>query len=284
MAFQSLSEVIRRYGEVAERVNYREMNRFIAQIRSRWDPRSHEEEYRFDGWTNEGAFTKCIYTEAFYWCYRPEPIIDQDASDAEQDGQIQIKPSLSEIHDFIEKPLILPPLSEDRRREVLDNITIGMKRQAMASGITDTAILELPKDLEMLLSLVRGINAAGVPSETAHLRLVEDFEGIGGHGTMPDDILRCKGGFGYPNPIAAFRLGSCKEHRARDIYYVLSQWEDRTEITSDAKWQIWDIVNLQDDVYHSLAEWLEHETKAIEKTEGWPMKGVVVTHDRYPVL
>lgn len=300
---QNLPEVIRRYGEVAEMVNHREMKRFIAEVRSRWNPRPHGkayEDYRFDGWTSEGALTKCIYDQAFYSHDRPQPReIPPDASDAEWNEQVQIKPSLDEIVDFVAKPLILPPLYDIHKREMLETIKIGLKQQVRASEVDSTA-LELPKDLEILFSLVKGINGAGVPAETAYTSLVYPFKGnippnIGGSFTkMPYDVnIRRKGWepldaplrIVQPDrrvPIAALHLGGCEQHRS--IYYVLTQLDNSTAITSDAKWQIWDRILIEIEQYEDLAEWLEHETKMIEENDGETMmRELVVMHERYPV-
>ncbi|KAK4608922.1 hypothetical protein CLAFUR4_14520 [Fulvia fulva] len=101
----SLPEVIRHYSEVAEVVNHREMNRFIQDTRSRWDPPTHEKDYRFEGWTSEGALTKCIYQGVFWYHDRPQPVESWNASDAEIDRQIQIRPTLEEIINFVAKPI-----------------------------------------------------------------------------------------------------------------------------------------------------------------------------------
>lgn len=98
-----LPEVITNYGQVAKMVNHREMDRFIARVRSRWDPPSHEEEYRFKGWTSESAFTKCVYQLAFYSHDCPQPVVDPNgnATDAEVNEQVQTKPSLNEIMNYV---------------------------------------------------------------------------------------------------------------------------------------------------------------------------------------
>lgn len=289
---QTLPEVIRRYGEVAEIVNRREMDRFIAQVRSRWNPRSHEEEYRFEGWTDEGALTKCVYELAFYSQDRPEAIVDPNGSDAEVNEQVQIKPSLDEIMNYVAKPLIVPPVSEIERQKVLRNIKAGLEQQTIASGIDPTA-LELPEDLEILLSTVKGINGAGVPAETAYARLVYEFGGDYPPDKMPEEVylrgesifarsFQYKDGSGREVPIAAFKLGGCEQHRS--IYYVLTQNKGGTTITPQAKWQIWDRIDISLEQFSDLTEWLQFETKEIEETAGGGRRELVVEiSDRYPM-
>jgi hypothetical protein len=294
----SLPEVIRHYGEVAEMVNRREMNRFIAKIKSLWDPPSHEEEYRFDGWTSEGAFTKCIYDMALWAQDRPElPQPDESSTDAEWNEQVQIKPSLDEIHDFVPKPLILPPPSDVVIRKRLETIKINMKQQAMASGVTDVTALQLPEDLEVLLSTVNGINAAGVPSETVYTQLVYPSGPVKlpenppaepvelpknlPPSEMPMDVsIRREESYGRI-PIAALHFGGCTQHRS--IHYVLDHPVNNTEITPEAKWRIWDRINHSINQHDDLAEWLAHETKIIEEREGGAIREVVLMFDRYPM-
>ncbi|CZT24374.1 uncharacterized protein RCC_10099 [Ramularia collo-cygni] len=290
---QNLPEVIRNYEKVAEMVNRREMDRFIAQIRSRWDPPSHEEEDRFEGWTSEGVFTKCVYDMAFYSHDRPQPVIDPNGTDAEVNEQVQTKPSLDEIiMNYVQKPLILPPLSITERQKLLENIKTGMKQQVSASQIDPTA-LELPQDLDILLSMARGINGAGVPAETAYTKLIYEFGENFVPNKMPDEVrsrgesafLRASGyndGSGRKVPIAAFKLGGCEQHRS--VYYVLMQLKGRSKIHSDAEWQIWDRIDIEVEHFDNLADWLQHETKVIEEMEGGARRELVVeVSDRYPL-
>ncbi|EGP90812.1 uncharacterized protein MYCGRDRAFT_88601 [Zymoseptoria tritici IPO323] len=166
-----LPQVIRRYGEVAEAVNHREMRRSVEEIAHRWKPPPHEEEYRCEGWTHEGAFTKTIYQEALNFFGGSGSCHSPGATEAEVHEQIQISPSLEDLMDFVEEPLIEPPLSADRRKVLLENIKSGLKQQASSLGV-DATNLELPEDLDVLYSTVMGINAAGVPAETNFTQLV----------------------------------------------------------------------------------------------------------------
>ncbi|KAK4609719.1 hypothetical protein CLAFUR0_14517, partial [Fulvia fulva] len=237
---QDLRAIVQHYGEVAELTNRRRMERFIEEIRQRWRPYSHEEDYRQEDWTDEGAFTKCIFQEAFYG--HDQPKMDRSRSDlswAEVEGQIQSNPSLGEIMDFVRRPLT-GPQPESVRIEILGDLKEAMKRQLETSGIADTSKLELPSDLEVLFSVVDRIRQAGVPLETAYTQLVYSLGTHRGATDMPyyvslsrrrHDELYC--------PIAAFELGGGGQHRS--TYYVLGQPSDCTELTSSATWQIWDL-------------------------------------------
>lgn len=237
------------------------MNRFIAKLRL-LPPQ--QEDYYFDGWTSEGALTKRAYREAFYSSDWPEIQPNENSSDAEWNEQVQITPSLDEIHDFVRKPLVLPPLPEAHK--LLENIKFGMKQQAMASGVTDVTALQLPEDLEVLYSTVKGIIAAGVPTEHCYTTLVNASGLFYPPTEMSLDIsIYGKESFGK-TAIAALRLGGCEQHRS--IHYVLRQPVNDTEISPEARWQIWDRVDIEIAKYDNLADWLLNETKVIEETEG----------------
>lgn len=288
---EELARVIQRYGEVADMVNHREMKRFIQEIRQRWNPLPHEEDWRYEGWTDEGAFTRCIYTRAFYISALPEPDLNRpDITQAEEEGQVQFHPTLDEIMDYVDKPLAEPrPQSEIT--EMLNRQREAIQQQLRAAGFSATQASEakLPADIGMLFSITNGINGAGVPSETAYTSLVyPDFgqnygDGYFGSREMPDVVrIRAKShqqGRGEM-PIAAWQFGGCTQHRS--VYYVLSLPDGKTELSS-AKWKIWDLIDVEVNIYENLTEWLVHETEYVENESGGAAQELVVTYDRYPV-
>ncbi|KJX95799.1 hypothetical protein TI39_contig1039g00005 [Zymoseptoria brevis] len=253
-----LPEVIRRYAEVADAVNHREMRRFVEEIARRWRPPPHEEDYRHEGWTHEGAFTRCIYQEALRMsgggrCLAP------GATEAEVNEQIQIDPSLEDIMEFVDEPLMGPPLPADRRRLVLENIKSKLAQQAKKLGV-DASNLQLPKDLESLYSAVNGVNGAGVPSETCCLEVFLPRD----ERTRPTTChTRC------------FFVAT--------IYYVLTVPKRRAKIIPpEAKWMVWDQYHAERDEYNDLTAFLKHETRHVQESEGGARQEVVVFLDRYP--
>lgn len=195
---EELARVIHRYGEIADMVNHREMNRFIEEIRQRWKPGTHEEDWRYDGWTDEGAFTRCIYTEAFFDDAFPAPDPDTPGTtQAEQEGQVQFHPTIDEIMDHVDRPLA-EPLPQSEIAEKLDRQRRAIQEQLRAADFSATQASEakLPADIGPLFSITNGIKGAGVPTETADTSLVyRDFGSSRyfARPEMPDEVrMRAK--------------------------------------------------------------------------------------------
>ena len=112
-----LAATIQRYGQVAEAVNRREMERFIQEVRQKWDPEPPEGwEPRGEGYTDEGALALYIYCLAF----EQDPDRQGQLSEAEKLDQVSLQPPIHAFVDEIPKPLEPPPtVTEIRQRLVL---------------------------------------------------------------------------------------------------------------------------------------------------------------------
>jgi hypothetical protein len=207
-----------------------------------------------------------------------------DQIEAEKEDQRKLKPNLEDIITFVQRPLIMPPLSEDRSKRLLETFKAGIEQQAMASGVVDVTAMELPLDLEVLFSTVGGIYAAEVPSEIVYSQLIYAFQpGTNAQDMIPHRLSLIREDLKHPGdevPIAALHLGGCGQHRA--IYYVLSQMSSSKEISPAARWQIWDVRHYQIEHFQDLQDFLMQETEEIE-SEGPPVREIVVLHNRYPL-
>ena len=177
---RSIVDVICRYGETAESVNQREFKRFVEEIRQKWRPLSPTEEfwepgYRGKGWTEEGAFSLCVFAEVTGDCSnveRHEPLCE-----AEKKNQVLFRPLDTLLGDIVRGPLF-DPRPEDKIAAALSALLLGLKRQATNVMPSYSDSIELPMDFEELLRVTDGISGAGIPSETANTYLVSGIHGF----------------------------------------------------------------------------------------------------------
>ncbi|KAK5685428.1 hypothetical protein LTS10_003506 [Elasticomyces elasticus] len=108
-----LRNVIKRYGEVAEAVNRREMARFANFMRERWDPEAVDEwdgrwgptGCKGEGYTEAGGLALCIWKLGVR-DYEPER--QGQLCEAERRNQILLHPPIDAFADRIPKPLADP--------------------------------------------------------------------------------------------------------------------------------------------------------------------------------
>ncbi|KAK5690947.1 hypothetical protein LTR17_025817 [Elasticomyces elasticus] len=119
-----LKNAIKRYGEVADAVNRREMARFANFIRERWDPEGVDEwdgrwgpeGCKGEGYTEEGGLALCIWKLAFR-DYEPER--QGELCEAEQRNQILLHPPIDAFVYEIPKPLADPAPDIQKKFEEL---------------------------------------------------------------------------------------------------------------------------------------------------------------------
>ncbi|KAK4887984.1 hypothetical protein LTR27_013058 [Elasticomyces elasticus] len=119
-----LRNAIKRYGEVADAVNRREMARFANFIRERWNPEGVDEwdgrwgptGCKGEGYTEEGGLALCIWKLAFR-DYEPER--QGQLCEAERRNQILLHPPIDAFVDEIPKPLADPAPDIEKKFEEL---------------------------------------------------------------------------------------------------------------------------------------------------------------------
>lgn len=299
-----LKSIVARYGQVAKSVNRKEFNRFIAQIRDKWDPFINEEDsedtrpqnYRHPGWTEECAFAMCVYTQMF----DSKPLHPEGAvlCEAEEEGQVLFRPVESFIEDF--RGPLFEPCGEEEIGERLGFLRECLQKQFYGLMPGDHGIrVELPEDFRELMRLTDGVEAAGVPSETAHLHLVgsrkyhyadEHMPGEGGHSYESSERARWR--VDGIEAFAAWMLGNDRELWRR-IYYVLcressSEKQSKTDEGEEEEeaplgWKVIDRYDIEMDVYDNLSQFLQHATDHIEAIPGghWSQCPLDL-HDKYP--
>lgn len=226
----SLQTIIHRYAQVADEVNQKEFKRFTQEIRAKWHPLppaqdEWEEGYRGEGWTDEGAFTLCVYqlSTGSDKPHREEgPLCE-----AEKRNQVLFRrPLESLIDDYWKKPL-REPLLENEIVEGLARLRDGVQRQLSE----DAADVDLPEDFESLMRITNGVHGAGVPSETAYTVLVKP---LGAHSVeryMPGEGPNSSEGAevtfwrqdGF-TPFAAWKIGELREsasNRSRSTHTLV---------------------------------------------------------------
>lgn len=275
---EELTAVIQRYGEVADAVNRREMQRFIDEVKSKWHPESEDEaiEPRLDGYTDAGAFNLHIYQLVFEDPDPPRPTTDQPLCDAEKYNQVLFQPPLESLVDLIPKPLA-NPLPSDQATVKLEALEAALSRQ-QAEASASTQQVHLPEDFATLMASTNGVYGAGVPSETADLELVFPLERqCVEPGLFKHLAHRVRRNGEDHVPVAGWKIGGCIQHR--NIYYVLCQSPDAIS----RSWKIFDHVDTETDVHEDLTRFLRHETERVEKKPGGAMIGEVLIYDRYPI-
>jgi hypothetical protein len=149
------------------------VKKLVKAVRSNFTPREvnpepgyNEPFFQLEGYTTEGAMSKCVYLTAlhgreFSFDLGPNP------SAAELAGQIYYKPPESLIDAL---PLFGDPFSEqelsDHKNELIDHL----RRQAAISGISSS--FELPEDWFEFLRLKRELRGPGLPAFNNHWHVV----------------------------------------------------------------------------------------------------------------
>ncbi|KAK4609710.1 hypothetical protein CLAFUR0_14518 [Fulvia fulva] len=271
-----MEDVIHRYEEVAESVNQREFKRFVEEIRQKWHPLPPVEEfwepgYRGEGWTEDGAFARCVYAEATG--FAPDIQREEPLCEAEKKNQVLFRPLDSLLNDIIRGPLY-DPKPEDKISKALSALLSGLQRQATDTASSEPISLELPRDSQKLLRITDGIQGAGLPSETANTDLVSGIDGL-------EQGLRHSFNNMWSDDWTVFtswELGCCTQHR--QIHYVLCR--DARNDAVPIAWKVFDNTADHLDVYDSLAQFLEHQTVHIEQTPGGHKQELALYSDTYP--
>ena len=170
---QDLHDIVQRYAEVAQKVNRREMKRFIEYIEERWAPDPNDI-WPEDGYTDAGAFALCVWDEAFR-ARSPPPNPGHEPCDAERAKQVLLHVPLESFADWAHSPLTNPQ-PDDEIAKRLGLLKAFLQGQLDASKTRLAAPLEIPADFATLMSITDGMGGLGVPSETDSLMLVYPLE------------------------------------------------------------------------------------------------------------
>lgn len=274
--YDELPAVIKRYGEVADAVNRREMQRFIDEVMSKWHPETEDEaiEPHLDGYTDAGAFNLHIYQLAFGDVDPPRPT-DRPLCDAENGNQVLLQPPVESLVDLIPKPLADPSPSNEVTVK-LEALETALRKQAEASRSMQKVYL--PQDFATLMTSTNGVVGAGVPSETAHLELIFPLERQDVKPGVLEHLAFWVRSRGQGTPIAAWKIGACIQHR--NIYYVLCQSADAVS----PSWKIFNHVDVEIDVHEDLTRFIRHEIERVEKRPGGAIMGEILIYDSYPIF
>ncbi|KAK4948832.1 hypothetical protein LTR10_012205 [Elasticomyces elasticus] len=274
---QDLAAIIQRYGQVANAVNQREMERLIEEVRQKWatnPPPEVEHLYkRGEGWTEEGAFALCIRDIAGLWI----PDRQGQRCEAEEMDQVLLHVPVDELVNEIPAPLADPaPLDKMVEKAVL--LRAQLQTQSDQSASSNTRNIELPEDFKELMSVTNGINGAGVPAVTDQTVLVHSLNNQRAGPTSLEYISDSLKRRGYVAQ-AGWELGSSHQHR--QIYYVSCHKTNDTDDANDS-WRIFDRADVNIDMYESLAHFLQHETAYVEENPGGAQQNYMVVRDCYP--
>ncbi|KAK5675698.1 hypothetical protein LTS10_011798 [Elasticomyces elasticus] len=273
---EDLATIIQRYGRVAEAVNRREMERFTEEVRQMWASNPPEEEDwdpRGEGYTDEGAFTLCVYKLAFLG----SPERQGQLCEAEEKDQVLLHLPVNALAEQICAPLT-HPAPQGELEEKLSSLKAQLQDQLNQSVASNTRSIQLPKDFKDVMLMTNGICGAGVPAETAYTVLVYP---LNEHYARPNSlryILRRAESEGF-TPLAGWEIGSCQQHR--QIYYVFCHKKGDTS-PDNASWRIFDKVDVVCDEYENLADFLQHETAYVEDNPGGAQQEGNVVQLCYP--
>lgn len=255
---------LQRYKKVATSYNSRNVEKFVEKVRAEFVPRpaSPDEELGYDedniqkeGYTIDGAISKCVYLEALRWSTFE---LGPDPSAAEQAGQIYHKPPGS-LFDAL-PPLIAAPLSavelDAHRSELFDDLS----RQANENGTT--ADFEIPEDYFKLLSITQRVRGAGLPMYNNGWNVI----------TLP--VFGELREFYKYNEEAWLRATAerlsldiglywCfgKEDRFIHVYYAFACPKG----TRDFKWQILEYRDHECSTFDTIAEYLDDTSACLEE-------------------
>ncbi|KAK5734517.1 hypothetical protein LTR17_008877 [Elasticomyces elasticus] len=273
---EDLAAIIQRYGQVAEAVNRREMARFTEEVRQMWASNPPEEE-DWDPWgegyTDEGAFTLCVYKLAFLG----SPERHGQLCEAEEKDQVLLHLPVDALGEKIRAPL-RSPAPQGELEEKLCSLRTQLQDQLDQSVASNTKSIQLPGDFKDLMLITNGIRGAGVPAETAYTVLVYPVKE---HYAGPKSlryILRRAESEGF-TPLAGWEIGSCQQHR--HIYYVFCHKKGDTT-PDNAFWRIFDKVDVDCDEYENLADFIQHETVYVEDNPGGAQQEGNVVQLCYP--
>lgn len=282
-----MSSLIRHYAEVTEFVNQREFECLIAELKKRCNPLPPdtdvwEDNYRGQGWTDEGAFTLCLWEQAMGPFYGLVPERQGPLSEAEELNQVLNRPISSLIDEIFGKTPFIDPKSPQEIDEGLEMLREAMQRRLQKTAPGEDIPFELPKDLEELLQVTDYIGGAGIPSQNSDTYLFAGIDGlrnrIGSHETWEQFF-----GWGRTfkrhgvEALTAFRIGGCIQYR--QIYYVLCR--DSTEghvANGPVSWKIFDRDDVERRLYENLRDFLGHEIVHMEQVP----EEVMLFSDRYP--
>ena len=273
-----LPAVIQRYGEVADAVNRREMQRFIDEVTLKWHPEPEDEatEPHLDGYTDAGVLNLHIFLLAFDHMDSPQPPAtdDRPLCDAERYNQVMFQPPVESLVDLIPKPLADPSPS-DQVKVKLEVLEAALRQQVEESGGTQQVYL--PQDFATLMALTNGVQGAGVPAETAHLELISPLERQDVEPGVLKHLAFWVRSRGQGTPIAAWKIGACIQHR--NIYYVFCQSANAIS----PSWKIFDHVDVEVDIHENLTRFIRHETERVRKRPGGALIEEILIYDSYPI-
>ncbi|KAK5715873.1 hypothetical protein LTR15_009698 [Elasticomyces elasticus] len=277
---RKLAAMIEHYGEVADTVNRREMRRFIEEVRQMWATRPPQE-VEWDPWgegyTDEGAFTRCVYDLAF----RESPERQGPLCEAEEKDEVLLFP-VEDLENEIDEPLS-DPLPPDELEEKLSSLEAKLQKQS-----ANSKSIHLPDDFKVLMSITNGIEGAGVPAETANTILVYHLDH---HKVWPLDhpggsddslglMLSRIDSLGF-TALAGWVIGGCTQYR--QIYYVFCHRKTTAaDVVDNPSWRIFERADIYSKVYDNMTQFLQHEVDDIVQHPGGAQQIGCVVRDFYP--
>jgi hypothetical protein len=258
---------LQRYKNVATSYNLRTVKEFVERVRAEFvsRPASPDEELGYDedsiqkeGYTIDGAISKCVYLEALSWSTFE---LGPDPSAAEQAGQIYHKAPES-LFDAL-PPLIAAPLSaaelDAHRAELFDDLS----RQANENGTSTD--FEIPEDWFKLLSITQEVRGAGLPNYNNGWNIITlpTFGSLREYYKYDEEawlqaiveLLSLDVG-----PYWCFG----KEHRFIHVYYAFACPKG----TRDFKWQILEYRDHECSTFDTVIEYLDDTSARLEARLG----------------
>lgn len=241
-----LATIIHRYGEVANAVNRREMQRFIDVVKSKWHPEPEDPETKphLDGYTDAGRFNLEISPLAFD---DPDPPRWTDAPlcEAEQYNQVLLlpEPALETFVVWMPRPLADPAPSE-RIKERMRLLRAFLREQVeeVSKDPHLAQVVDVPEDFHHLMSLTDGLQGAGVPAEIDQLELIHPFERQRPESGVRERISYWVRSRFQGTALAAWRIGGSFQHRS--VYYVFCRKNGE-----EMEWKIFDLDHVWLEIY-----------------------------------